>query len=59
MSIKIELKEAKETLIKEEYKLQWGGYVHPYDYITSAQYAVVRYWRNKVEELEAKLTIKA
>jgi len=55
MYIEIELKEAKKTLKEEEYKLKWGGYVHPYDYICSAQYTVTRYWRNKVEELEKKI----
>lgn len=55
MNIEVELKEAKKTLKEEEYKLRWGGYVHPYDYIRSAKYKVTRYWRNKVEELENKL----
>ena len=55
MNIAEELKEAKKTLKEEEYKLRLGGYVHPYDYIRSAQYTVTRYWRNKVEELENKL----
>ncbi len=55
MNIEVELKEAKKTLKEEEYKLRWGGYVHPYDYIRSAKYTVTRYWRNKVEELENKL----
>jgi hypothetical protein len=53
--IRDELKAAKESLKEEEYKLKWGGYVHPYDYICSAQYTVTRYWRSKVEELEMKL----
>ena len=55
MNIEVELKEAKKTLKEEEYKLRCGGYVHPYDYIRSAQYTVTRYWRNKVVELENKL----
>jgi hypothetical protein len=38
----------KNKKIRDE--LKWGGYVHPYDYIRSAQYTVTRYWRNKVEE---------
>ena len=50
--MKTELEETKEILEKEEYKLRWGGYTNPYQYITSAQFTVVRYWRNKVEELE-------
>jgi len=29
MNIEEELKEAKKTLKEEEYKLRWGGYVHP------------------------------
>jgi hypothetical protein len=57
MDIEIELKEAKKTLKEEEYKLRWSGYVHPYDYICSAQYTVTRYWRSKVEELENKIEI--
>jgi hypothetical protein len=53
--IRDELKATKESLKEEEYKLKWGGYVHTYDYIRSAQYTVTRYWRNKLEELEMKL----
>lgn len=55
MDIEIKLKEAKETLKEEEHKLYNGIYHHPYDYIRSAQYAVTRYWRSKVEELENKI----
>jgi hypothetical protein len=55
MNLETELKEAKKTLKEEEYKLKWGGHVHPYNYISSAQYTVTKYWRNKVEELENKL----
>lgn len=55
MMFEKELKEARVTLEKEEYNLRWSGNVHPYDYITSAQYTVTRYWRNKVKELEEKL----
>ena len=55
MMFEKELKEARVTLEKEEYNLRWSGHVHPYDYITSAQYTVTRYWRNKVKELEEKL----
>jgi len=54
MTLEEELKEAKETLAKEEYKLRWGGYTNPYQYITSAQYTVTRYWSDKVKALEEK-----
>lgn len=50
-----ELQDAKSKLNKEEYKLKWGGYLNPYDYITSAQFTVVQYWKRKVEELEKEL----
>jgi hypothetical protein len=55
MNLEQELKEARVTLEKEEYELRWSGKTNPYDYITSAQYAVTSYWRNKVKELEEKL----
>ena len=55
MDIEIELIEAKKTLKEEEHKLRCGIYHHPIDYIRSAQYAVTRYWRSKVEELENKI----
>ena len=46
------LEEARKKLKEEEYKLRWGGYSHPYNYVTSSQYVVTRHWRNKVKELE-------
>jgi hypothetical protein len=49
-----ELQETKLKLKEEEYKLRWGGYLHPYDYVTSAQFTVVQYWKRKVEELKNK-----
>ena len=54
MEITKELQEAKLNLNEEEYKLRCGGYLHPYDYVTSAQFTVVQYWKRKVEELENK-----
>jgi predicted RNase H-like nuclease (RuvC/YqgF family) len=51
----IELEEAKKILKEEEYKPKWGGYTHPYDYVCSAQYTVMRYWKNKVEKLEKRI----
>jgi hypothetical protein len=54
MSEELELKEAKETLEREEYKLRWGGYTSPFEYITAAQYRITEYWRNRVKELETK-----
>ena len=57
MYIEVELKEARKNLESEEYKLRWRGYVHPHDYNTSAQYTVVRYWRNKVNELETEILV--
>ena len=50
-----ELKEAKLKLKEEEYNLRWGGYLNPYDYVTSAQFAVVQYWKRRVEKLEKEL----
>jgi hypothetical protein len=50
-----ELQDAKSKLKEEEYKLRWGGYLNPYDYVTSAQFTVVQYWKRKVEELEKEL----
>ncbi len=50
-----ELQDAKLKLKEEEYKLRWGGYVTPYDYVTSAQFTVVQYWKRKVEKLEKQL----
>jgi hypothetical protein len=50
-----ELKEAKLKLKEEEYNLRWGGYSNPYDYVRSAQFAVVQYWKRRVEELEKEL----
>jgi hypothetical protein len=50
-----ELQDAKSKLKEEEYELRWGGYLHPYDYVRSAQFAVVQYWKRKVEELEKEL----
>ena len=57
MEITKELQETKLKLKEEEYKLKWGGYLHPYDYVTSAQFTVVQYWKRKVEELENKLEL--
>ena len=57
MSTEDKLKEAKETLKEEEYKLRWGGYINPYYYIHSAQYTVTQYWRNRVIELEKQIEI--
>ena len=54
MEITKELQETKLKLKEEEYKLRWGGYLHPYDYVTSAQFTVVQYWKRKVEELKNK-----
>lgn len=50
-----ELQDAKLKLKEEEYELRWGGYLNPYDYVRSAQFAVVKYWKRKVEELEKEL----
>jgi hypothetical protein len=49
-----QLKEAKEILEKKEYELRWGGHRNPRQYVTSALFTEVRYWRGKVEELNAK-----
>jgi hypothetical protein len=50
-----QLKEAKEILEKKEYELRWGGHRNPYEYVRSARFAEVSYWRRKVEELNAKI----
>jgi len=56
--MKDKLKEAKEVLKKEEYKLRWSGHVHPYNHVRSAQFTVTQYWRDKVKKLESEMENK-
>jgi hypothetical protein len=53
-----DLIEIRSELKKAEYDLRWGGFKNPMDYISSSQYTVVSYWRNRESEVGRTLREK-